>query len=304
MKPKDKRTDYAGVDAATNWVDADFLNQSQEELENVVRASGVDFDGDNEKQVAQAITDHALGADYALESGTANNYVLAISGSRYLPNQLAVGYQIRFRTGNANTNTTPTANYGGLGVKTIVAENGTDAIAVGDIKVGVVNTLEYDGTNWRLILSKVNTASETVAGAIKISTLAQVTEGNDDASAMTPLKFRTYLNGINLEVTTITSGSGVRTNGYTIWKSIATGLTVRKKVFGFVNSIGFDSGSNVTFPITFTNIYDVNVTTVNNGSNIDNVDNPSHIRSLTLSGMRVCNGAVTVIDVIYSIEGI
>jgi len=222
MKEQDDRLDWTGPLSqapANAKLSAEFINQIQGNIEQIVRASGVSFDGTNDMQLAQSITDHALGADYALESGTANNYVLAISGSRYLPNQLAVGYQIRFRTGNANTNTTPTANYGGLGVKTIVAENGTDAIAVGDIKVGVVNTLEYDGTNWRLILSKVNTASETVAGAIKISTSAQMTAGTDDSSAMTPAK----VNAKILELFTATKANTGETkdaNGFIMkWSS-------------------------------------------------------------------------------------
>lgn len=155
MKEKNKRIDFitGGTESEDNYVDADFLNQAQEELENVVRASGFAFDGNNEQQVAQAITDHALGASYAEDTGTANNYILSITGSRQAPPVLVKGYRLFFQTGNVNTSTTPTLNYAGLGVKTIVAENGTDAIVAGDIKVGAYNEVVYDGTNWCLILS-------------------------------------------------------------------------------------------------------------------------------------------------------
>ena len=155
MKQKNKRIDFitGGTESEDNYVDADFLNQAQEELENVVRASGFAFDENNEQQVAQAITDHALGASYAEDTGTANNYILSITGSRQTPPVLVKGYRLFFQTGNVNTSTTPTLNYAGLGVKTVVAENGSDAIVAGDIKVGVYNEVVYNGTNWCLILS-------------------------------------------------------------------------------------------------------------------------------------------------------
>ena len=307
MKQKNKRIDFitGGTESEDNYVDADFLNQAQEELENVVRASGFAFDENNEQQVAQAITDHALGASYAEDTGTANNYILSITGSRQTPPVLVKGYRLFFQTGNVNTSTTPTLNYAGLGVKTIVAENGTDAIVAGDIKVGAYNEVVYDGTNWRLILSKVNSASETVAGKIKISTTAQTAAGEDDASAITPAKFISYLNGVK-EVTTIVSGAGISATGYTIFKDITTGAIVRKKVWGRVNTILGDNGVNITFPLTFTTIYDAHISIINNGSNIDaSPDAPAHMRNLTLTSVRLCNAEVaTAIDVRYSIEGI
>jgi hypothetical protein len=307
MKNIATKTDKTSPGAAADYekLPAAEANSIISELKNTVLATGQTLDENNSQQVAQALTDHALGASYAEDTGTANNYILSITGSRQTPPVLVKGYRLFFQTGNVNTSTTPTLNYAGLGVKTIVAENGTDAIVAGDIKVGAYNEVVYDGTNWRLILSKVNSASETVAGKIKISTTAQTAAGEDDASAITPAKFISYLNGVK-EVTTIVSGAGINATGYTRFYNIATGILIRKKVWGRVNTILGDNGVNITFPLTFTTIYDAQISGVNNGSNIDATpDAPAHMRNLTLTSVRLCNAEVaTAIDVWYSIEGI
>lgn len=196
MKPVTDRTDWSGTIAtapSTAFVDASLINSTQTELENAVLASGQTLDEANNYQLARSITDHALGGRYSVDTGTVNNYILSITGSRYAPTTLVAGYVLEFFTGNANTITTPTLNYTTLGVKTIVAENGTDAILAGDIKVGVLNKVIYDGTNWRLILPKVPNASQTVAGIIKISTTALVNGGIDNLTAITPLQLKTKM---------------------------------------------------------------------------------------------------------------
>lgn len=234
MKEKNKRVDSVagGVESPDNWLDADFVNQSQEELENVVRASGVAFDGNNEQQVAQAITDHALGASYAEDTGTTNNYILSITGSRQVPPALVKGYCLFFQTGNVNTSTTPTLNYAGLGVKTIIDENGTNAILPGDIKVGVYNQVVYDGTNWRLVLPRVPNASQTVAGIIKTATADIVNAGTDNTTALTPLQFKTFLASV--------TGNSKTENGWTYLSN------------GIILQWGLQNESIVgTFPITF-----------------------------------------------------
>ena len=187
MKPVTDRIDWSGTIAtapSTAFVDASLINSTQTELENAVLASGQTLDEANNYQLARSITDHALGGGYSVDTGTVNNYILSITGSRYAPTTLVAGYVLEFFTGNANTTTTPTLNYATLGVKTIVAENGTDAILAGDIKVGVLNRAVYDGTKWRLILPKVPSASQTVAGISYINkqiTIANnVTDANND----------------------------------------------------------------------------------------------------------------------------
>ena len=307
MKNIATKNDKTSPGAAADYekLPAAEANSIVSELKNTVIASGQALDENNSQQVAQALTDHALGASYAEDTGTANNYILSITGSRQTPPVLVKGYRLFFQTGNVNTSTTPTLNYAGLGVKTIVAENGTDAIVAGDIKVGAYNEVVYDETNWCLILSKVNSASETVAGTIKISTTAQVAAGVDDTTAVTPLKLLSYLNGVK-EVSVTVSGAGVSAAGYTIFKDIATGAIIRKVVWGRYNTITSDNGRNITFPITFTTIHSALVSIVQNGGNTDaSPDSPSHIRDLSLTSIRLCNAdAAQTADLSIQITGV
>lgn len=173
-----------GVPANNEKIFASEINSISTELENAVVASGTSLDESNNYQLARSITDHALGGRYSVDTGTVNNYILSITGSRYAPTTLVDGYVLEFFTGNANTTTTPTLNYATIGVKTIVAENGTDAILAGDIKVGTLNRVVYNGTNWRLILPTVPSASQTVAGISylnkQITIANNVTDANND----------------------------------------------------------------------------------------------------------------------------
>lgn len=60
------------------------------------------------------------------------------------------GQQIRAIFHTANTTTTPTFNAGTAGAKTMVHRNGS-ALRASDIQGGTRYTLEFDGTNWRVL---------------------------------------------------------------------------------------------------------------------------------------------------------
>jgi len=311
MKNIEPKYDKIGTGEPANneKIFASEINSISSELENAVSSSGQTLDEANNYQLARSMADHALGARHSVDTGTVNNYILSQTGSRYAPTTLVDGYVLEFFTGNANTTTTPTLNYATLGVKTIVAQNGTSPVVVGDIKVGVLNTVKYDGTNWRLILPVVNIASETVLGGIKISTSAQALAATDDTTAMTPKKVFEKLSAAK-EVTTITSSATINgtpvKNGYTIFYDISTGAVVRKEVFGWAINIGNETGIDILLPITFTAFYNLSATIANASPNNDATpDQPARIRSLSLTSIRVSNSSNTnSIDVSYSITGI
>ncbi len=170
----------------------------------------------------------------------------------------------------------------------------------------------FDGTTPKIVLENsepvTTTASETVAGSIKISTSEQVTAGTDDTSAMTPAKLFEKLSAVK-EVTTITSTTDVNgavvKNGYTITRDISTGAIIGKKVFGWVKTISPDNGVNQVFPIAFTALYSANCCIANASPNNDATpDQPVHITSLSLTGLRVSNSSANAIDASYVIKGI
>jgi len=188
--------------------------------------------------------------------------------------------------------------------------NGNIYCSLVDLNIGNALTAISKWKNTNINIANLyKTASETVAGVIKISTSAQALAGTNDDTAMTPKKVFEKLSAAK-EVTTITSstvvnGTPVKT-GYTIFYDISTGAVVRKEVFGWAQTITGDSGVNILLPITFTAFYNLSGTIANASPDNDlSPDQPAHIRSLSLTTIRVSNSSNTnVIDVSYSITGI
>lgn len=83
---------------------------------------------------------------YADDTGAANAYVVSLPTA---PQSYDAGLTITMRAANANTGAS-TINVDGLGAKTIKRYNG-DPLIAGDILVGQLVVLGYDGTDFRLV---------------------------------------------------------------------------------------------------------------------------------------------------------
>lgn len=94
---------------------------------------------------------------YAVDTGAANAYACAptpaITG-------YTVGLVVRFKAVNANT-TASTLAVNGLATKSIVRNDGTSALRVGDILAGQMVNVVYDGTNFQLVNSSGTITSFT-----------------------------------------------------------------------------------------------------------------------------------------------
>ena len=114
---------------------------------------------------------------YAVDTGAANAYV---STPSMYPTSLVAGYQSTFKALNTNTGAS-TINVGGTGVKTITRTNGATLIA-GDILVGQICEVEYDGTNWQLKNPNMGTASPNT-----ISNVSLVGKNNGSGTSVTSI---------------------------------------------------------------------------------------------------------------------
>lgn len=86
-----------------------------------------------------------LDSVYAVDTGAANAYVITLSVS---PGALTAGQRFVFKAINANTGTS-TIDVNSLGATTIKV-NGTLTLETGDIVVGGIYTIIYDGTDFQL----------------------------------------------------------------------------------------------------------------------------------------------------------
>jgi hypothetical protein len=80
-----------------------------------------------------------------IDSGTANNYVVALTPS---PMSYYEGLKFLFKSANANTGAS-LIDVNGIGNKSI-KKNVTEDLSADDIKAGSIVLLVYDGTNFQM----------------------------------------------------------------------------------------------------------------------------------------------------------
>lgn len=95
---------------------------------------------------------------YAADAGANDTYVITLSP---VPAAYTTGMLVTFKANTINTGAA-TINVNSLGAKSIT-KNGTTALEDGDIKVGQVVTLRYDGTQFQMqgVADKISTANAT-----------------------------------------------------------------------------------------------------------------------------------------------
>jgi hypothetical protein len=99
--------------------------------------------------------------------GAGNNYTLTNSPAMTAATAYRIGTTFTFKSTLANTDTA-TLNVDGLGARTIKKFGGTSDLAGGDIVVGQMVTVVYDGTNFQVI----SALTSTIANGVQTYTVA------------------------------------------------------------------------------------------------------------------------------------
>lgn len=130
----------------------------------------------NFSNVNAAINNVATFSNYAVDTGTANNYLIAITGQT---TTYVAGIAFQFRAANTNTGAS-TLNVNSQGAISIVKTDGT-ALVAGDIIANGIVSVMYDGTNFQLLNDAGGAAGTfsnvTITGTATIAT-ANVTTFN------------------------------------------------------------------------------------------------------------------------------
>ncbi|MCK5603074.1 hypothetical protein KAR91_14415, partial [Candidatus Pacearchaeota archaeon] len=84
-------------------VDKTEYNPITGELKNAVESTSQDLDGDDDYQLAKAISDYSAVGAYYSDSGVANNYILSAIDFREGITAYKAGQVIRFNPVNTNT---------------------------------------------------------------------------------------------------------------------------------------------------------------------------------------------------------
>jgi len=150
----------------SSTVDSSELNSGWSEEKNAVLDSGQALSAGDDFQVSTAAAINAAGADYYDDLGVADAYVISKPGTSSLrsPPAYFEGQRIRFRPTNNNTGGS-TVNVTGVGVVSILKEDGVSALSVGDLVTGQDAECRYDIVAGAFLLkSKAPDATQSSKG--------------------------------------------------------------------------------------------------------------------------------------------
>lgn len=159
---------------------ASEFNNIPDELENGITTADIALSGSDLEQLAKAMAVYAAGSDFYTDSGAADAYVLTAIGSRKSPPAYFDGMQVRFRATNANTGAS-TVNVATIGVKNIKLPDGSTDPGAGDIDTSGDVIMRYDGTNFLIVLTSIQTSGGVSATAQRgyIDGLIMSNDGGD-----------------------------------------------------------------------------------------------------------------------------
>lgn len=172
------------VDYSSTLSAAEF-NSLISDLSDFITTSGQSLSAGDLYQFAKAAAVYSALSDYYTDSGTANAYIVANTGSLKGPIAYTAGMRVRFKPGNTNT-TASTINVNSLGVKNIKTYTGSSDVAAGDLTAGIDVTLVYDGTNFRVVSNPTVIPAGTVI-QVKQTVLTTEAYYSVGASSNTPI---------------------------------------------------------------------------------------------------------------------
>lgn len=144
--------------AASEW------NEVPTELQNVITDTGQSLTSSDLDQLGKGIKTYASDADFYVESGAANVYVLTSQTGRQPCPAYTLGMRIRFIPGNNNTGSS-TVDVDSLGVRNLYDEDGIAFVGdANEIRAGKIYEFAYNGTEFQLVspIIPFDTASSAV----------------------------------------------------------------------------------------------------------------------------------------------
>jgi hypothetical protein len=164
-------------------------------------------------------------SDYTVDTGAADAYVIDPTPpiSAYI-----TGQQFTFKATNTNT-TTSTLNVSSFGPKTIKKQDGATNLAPGDIQLGQIITVEYDGTNFQML-----NPSGSIASTLALTFFGNGSDGNITIGVNTSLSRDMYYDNL-----TINNGFTLNPNGFRIFVA----GTLNRVGTGKIASIGHTGGN-------------------------------------------------------------
>jgi hypothetical protein len=175
-----------------------------------------------------------LAPSYAADTGAVN--VLVASPAFGCPTTYAVGKLIRVLPNHANTTTTPTLNYCGLGAKTIT-KFGTTALVASDMLTTQVAVFIYDGTYMEL---QVPNTLSTIVGTISAVTVTGPITGGGSSGSVNIACATCVTSAASLTSTALETGAGGQASQTVTGDTVNTGTGIYATYAGITTAgLGF-----------------------------------------------------------------
>lgn len=222
----------------------------------------------NFSTLTTSINDTLTYSNYLVDTGTANSYAVAFSGS--LTTSYTAGLLIEFKVANTNTGAS-TLNVNSLGNKSIVNLDGS-ALPAGRLVAGAIALVQYDGTNFQLLNSSGSVTSVGGTGSV---------------------------NGITLTGTVTSSGNltlGGALSGVSLTSQVTGTLPIANGGTGSTSTTYCNLGSNVTGTLPVAN-GGTGQTSYTNGQLLIGNTTGNTLTKATLtagSGISITNGAGSI----------
>ena len=235
-------------------------NEVPSELQNVIEKTGQTLSALDLDQLGKAIAVYASGADFYVDSGAVNAYVLSGVGSKQTPPAYFNGMKIRFIPTSTNTGAS-TVNVATLGAKALKRADGTDLLTT-DLQAGIPVQFQYDTGSGSFLRNgeSLQDSTETIKGKMAIATLAEVIAGVVSNEAVVP---STLLSGLDFSL---------GANGYIVFPDWAGNLILQWGTFTIGDIFGGTTTPAKTFPKAFaSSVYNLQLTGEDLGGNTNAV---------------------------------
>ena len=174
--------------AATGILPAAQWNQLPQEVQNIITAAGQSLSNGDLNQLGKGIAAYVGTSDVYVSSGPADAYILTPISGYQGPPAYFDGMRVRFVPNVANTGASVTVNVNGLGVRTVVREDGVGNSSNNEYKVGIMVELRYDDGAGNFKLRRIENAGTATNeyGLTRIATQTDVNLGTEPFDYVTP----------------------------------------------------------------------------------------------------------------------
>ena len=190
--------DIPGKITGSTLTAAEF-NQITDELQGWIASTGQALSDSNVTQVALSSSDYVAGADFYIDTGGVDNYVLSAVSMLKTPTVYLTGMRIRFIPSTTSSGGAAVINVATLGVKSIKMTDGSTDPVPGMVQQNVPIDFVYNGTVFIPMQKSTELFSNIAAGNATVN--GTLTYGSTSDAVFGGSTLQNLLDGVSSPIT-------------------------------------------------------------------------------------------------------